>query len=221
MDTNIYYTPEDKGVTITNNFAEIQKMMDLGINPKVEYIPITISDFSKYEIRGLGFEKVDNKYFQTIKSIFSELKLEVISFYESNIDLSDVLIDVQHLLIGDKSKVNLSDKNFKNLEEITFLSVKTFKGKISDKFENVKKLTLWYENQKSNIILEQFPNLEEFYIYNGSIVELNLTESPLIERLQLHRCLKMEKVILPPTIHLKKVIVEACNKLDTSNLPFS
>jgi hypothetical protein len=64
-----------------------------------------------------------------------------------------------------------------------------------------------------------FPNLKEFYIYNGSIVQLDLTENPLIERLQLHRALKLEEVILPPTIHLKRVVVEACNKLDTSNLP--
>lgn len=221
MATNIYYIPKDKGILITSDFADIQKRMDIGMDPITEYIQISISDFDKYIVKGFGFDKVDNDYFQSIKQEISKYHFEAIAFHESTIDLFDVVLDVKHLIVGDKSKINLSSNNFKNLKEITFLSVKTFKGKILDKFKNVEKLILWYENQKSNIILENFPNLKEFYIYNGSIVQLDLTENPLVERLQLHRALKMEKVLLPPTIHLKRVIVEACNKLDTSNLPIN
>lgn len=219
MDTNIYYIPTLQGILVTSNFAEIQKRMDVGMDPKVEYKKILISELNNYNFKSIGFDKVKNDYFQSIKQIFSEYKFETISFYETFIDLSDLVINVQHLIIGDKSKINISEKNFSNLNEITFLSVKTFKGKILDKFEKVDKLILWYENQKSNIILESFPNLKEFYIYNGSTVKLNLINNPLIERLQLHRCIKMEKVILLTEIHLKKVIVEASTLLDTSNLP--
>lgn len=221
MDTNIYYIPIHHGILITSNFAEIQRRMDIGMNPKIEYIKISISDLDKYKIKAFGFEKVDNDYFQSIREEISKYYFETIAFHETTADLSDIIFNVKHLIIGDKTKINLSAKNFNGLEEITFLSVKTFKGKILEKFNNVEKLILWYENQKSNIILENFPNLREFYIYNGSIVELNLTENPLIERLQLHRALKLEKVILPSTIELKKVIVESCNKLDTSNLPIN
>ncbi|MGD1319266.1 hypothetical protein [Chryseobacterium sp. 2R14A] len=219
MDTNIYYIPKHQGILITSNFAEIQRRMDIGMNPKIEFIKISVLDIGKYKIKSFGFEKVNNDYFQSIKEIFSKYHFEAVAFHETTADLSDVILDTEHLIIGDKSKINLSEKNFKNLKEITFLSLKTFKGKILDKFEKVEKLILWYENQKSNIILENFPNLKEFYIYNGSIVELNLTENQSIERLQLHRCTKLEKVVLPPKIQLKKVIIEACNKLDTSNLP--
>ena len=219
MATNIYYDPQNPGLLITSNFAEVKKWMDIGVNPMIDYKEISISEIDNYKIKDIAFDKVDNTYFQSIKEIFLNYKFEAIAFHETTADLSDVVLDVEHLIVGDKSKINLSEKCFKNLKEITFLSVKTFKGKILDKFESVKKLILWYENQKSNTILENFPNLKEFYIYNGSIVELNLTENPHIERLQLHRALKLEKVILAPTMHLKKVIVEACNKLDTSNLP--
>lgn len=219
MATNIYYLPKEQSIFITSGFAEIQRRMDIGMYPITEYIQTSILDLNQYVIKGIGFDKVDNDYFQTIKEIFSKYHFETVAFHETTADLSDIVLDVDHLIVGDKSKINLSEKNFKNLEEITFLSVKTFKGKILDKFESVKKLILWYENKKSNNILESFPNLKEFYIYNGSIVELDLSENPHIERLQLHRCIKLEKVILPTNIHLKKVIVEACNKLDTSNLP--
>lgn len=51
MDYKIYYIPEHKTVSITSNFAEIKKWMDLGINPKVEYIPITISELSQSKTR--------------------------------------------------------------------------------------------------------------------------------------------------------------------------
>ncbi|MEA1849675.1 hypothetical protein U9K52_12190 [Chryseobacterium sp. MHB01] len=221
MATNIYYIPKDRGILITSDFADIQKRMDIGMDPIKEYLQISISDFDKYSIRSFGFDKVDNNYFQNIKDEIIKYKFETIAFHESTIDLSNVIFDAKHLIVGDKSKINLSSNNFKNLKEITFLSVKTFKGKILDKFKKVEKLILWYENQKSNIILENFPNLKEFYIYNGSIVQLDLTENSLIERLQLHRALKLEKVILPQKVHLKRVVVEACNKLDTSNLPLS
>lgn len=219
MATNIYYDPKNPGLLITSNFAEIKKWMDVGVNPMIDYKEISISEINNYKIKDIGFDKVDNDYFQSIKEIFSKYHFETVAFHETTADLSDIVLDVEHLIMGDKSKINLSEKNFKNLKEITFLSVKTFKGKILDKFKNVEKLILWYENKKANDILEHFPNLKEFYIYNGSIVELNLSKNPHIERLQLHLCIKMEKVILPTDIHLKKVIVEACNKLDTSNLP--
>lgn len=219
MDTNIYYDSQNPGLLITSDFEEIQKWMDLGVNPQINYKKITISEIENYNIKDIGFYKIDNDYFQSIKEIFSKYNFEAIAFHETTADLSDIVLDVEHLIVGDKSKINLSEKNFKNLKEITFLSVKTFKGKILDKFETVEKLILWYENKKSNDVLENFPKLKEFWINNGSIVELDITQNLYLEILELHRCLKMEKVILPTDIHLKKVIVEACNKLDTSNLP--
>ncbi len=218
MDTKIYYIPSSQGILITSDFAEIQNRMDIGMDPIIEYKQIELSDLKQYIIRAIGFQKVSAEYFEGIKEIISKFKFEAIAFHETTIDLSDVILDVEHLIIGDKSKINLSSKNFKNLKEITFLSVKTFKGKLLDTFDTVKKLILWYENKKSNEILLHFNHLKEFYIYNGSIPELDLTHNVEIERLQLHRCLKLEKVLLKPGHNLDYVIVEASNKLDISNL---
>jgi hypothetical protein len=153
-------------------------------------------------------------------SKLSELNIESISFDSCIIDYKSfpVFDMVKYLTIGNSVKMDISFSYLPNLVDITFLSVKTFKGKILDKIESVEKLILWYENKKSNEILSMFPNLKEFYIYNGSIVELDLSANPLLERLQLHRCIKLEKVILNPTTQLKDVIVEACKKLDAGNL---
>jgi Holliday junction resolvasome RuvABC ATP-dependent DNA helicase subunit len=73
MDSKIYFIPKHKTISITSNYSEIKKWMDSGINPKVEYIPIVISELNQYEINNVGFDKIDNNYFQTVKESFSKL----------------------------------------------------------------------------------------------------------------------------------------------------
>ncbi|WP_300691575.1 hypothetical protein [Chryseobacterium sp.] len=220
MDTNIYYIPEHKAVSITSNFDEEKKLMDLGVDPKIEYVPITISDFSKYVIRGIGFTKVDNTYFQTIKSVFSDFKFNSLAFHNSTIDLSSITIDVRELFIGEKSKMDISAKNFKNLEEITFLSVKTFKGKVLDQFVTVNKAVLW-DSTKTSALTEMFPNLKELTINKGGLMELDLRNNKNLERLDIHLCSKLEKILLPDNHKLNEVLIENCKNLDLSNLPSS
>lgn len=219
MDTNIYYIPEYQGISITNNFTEIQKRMDIGIDPKTEYIPIVISDFSKYEIKSLGFDKIDNDYFQSIKDEISKYHFEAIYFHKSSIDLLDVVLDVNHLIVGDKSKINLSEENFKNLEKITFLEGKSLKGKISGNFNSVKKIVLWHEGKKANTILKRFPDLKELHLFNGSEIELDLQENKQIERLQIGNFPKLEKILLSTSNSMKEVMVQNCKKLNIDNLP--
>lgn len=211
MDTSIYFNPKEQGILVTSNFAEKQRQMDLGIFPMISYSKILYSDLQNYTFNSIAFDKIDNNSFQSIKEIFLEYKFDSVAFHQTTIDLHDLVIDVNHLIIGDSSKVNLSKKNFENLKEITFLSVKTFKGKILDTLGSVEKLILWYENKKSNSILAMLHNIKEFYIYNGSLIELDLTGNPRLERLQLHRCLKLEKVVLNPSARLRNVIIESCN----------
>lgn len=217
MDTNIYYIPEYKAVSVTSNYAEEKKMMDLGVNPKVNYIPMTISDFSKYEIEGIGFTKVDNSYFQTIKSIFSSFKFKGLAFHDSNIDLSNVTIDVRELFIGEKSKLDISTKNFKGLEEITFLSIKSFKGKVLDQFDTVKKAIFWDSTKIS--LAEMFPNIKELTVNKGSLTELDLRNNKNLEILDVHYCTKLEKILLPAHHKLNDILIENCKNLDISNLP--
>jgi hypothetical protein len=220
MDTDIYYIPKYEGITITSNFAEIQKHMDIGMEPKIEYIPITTSDFSKYKIKGLGFDHVENDYFQSIKEIFSKYKFEAISFHGTKVDISDAILDVQHLLIGDKSKVNLSAENFTNLKEITFLDVKTFKGKVVNALNTVNKAVLWSGTKESSIP-EMLPNLKELTINKGSLTELDLRSNKHLERLDVHLCSKLERILLPDNHKLNYVFIENCKILDVSNLPMS
>ncbi|MBV8327824.1 hypothetical protein [Chryseobacterium sp.] len=218
MDTNIYYIPKYQGISITSNFAEIQRQMDIGLEPKIEYIPIAISDLSKYKIRGLGFEKIQDEYFQSIKNLFSGLKLEAVSFHESNIDLSDVTIHVQHLLIGEKSKVNLSNDNFKDLEEVTFLSLKSFKGKVLNQLDTVEKAVLW-DSPKGSSLPEMFPNLKELTINKGALIKLDLRNNKDLEKLDVHLCTKLEQILLPDQHKLKEVFIENCKNLNVNNLP--
>jgi hypothetical protein len=218
MDTNIYYNADSRGAIATSNFEEIQKRMDLGIDPKVDYKKISFSDFDKLKINDLGFEKIANEYFQQFATIFSKHEFETVSFHDSVIELSEGTLRAKQLIIGDNSKINLSVKNFANLEEITFLSLKTFKGKILDYIPSVKKMVIWYENNKANSILSKFSNLVELWINNGNLTELVLTENSALKTLHLNRCAKLEVVKLKTNQLLETVVVEGSKKLDTSNL---
>lgn len=219
MDTNIYYTPENKGVIVTSNFAEIKKLMDLGVNPKVDYIQITATDFSKYDIRTISFDRVDNNFFKTIVRNVSDLKLETISFLRSTVDLSDAVVDAKHLFLGEQSNIDLSPENFINLEELSFLSVKTFKGKLLNKLESIKKAVLWDVTDSS--LIEMLPNLNELTINKGIIQDLDIRQNIKLERLDVHYCSKLLQILLPNNSSLSWILIENCKKLDTSNLPSS
>lgn len=218
MDTNIYYDIEGQGLLVTSNFAEEKKWMDLGVNPKIEYRKIEISEIDNYKVVDVGFTKVEDDYFQKMKGVFSKLKLEAVAFHDSSVDLSDVIIDVQHLIIGEKSKMNISAKNFKNLEEVTFLSVKSFKGKILDQFDTVKKAVFW-DSTKTSSFPELFPNLIELTINKGGLTELDLRNNKDLEKLGVHYCTKLEKILLPNHHKLNDVFIENCKNLDITNLP--
>lgn len=218
MDTNIYYDIEGQGLLVTSNFSEEKKWMDLGVNPKVEYKQIAISEVDNYKVIDVGFIKIENDFFQTMNEIFSKLQLQAVAFHESSIDLADIIIDVQHLLIGEKSKIDISTKNFRNLEEVTFLSIKSFKGKILDQFDTVKKAVLW-DSTKTSSFPEIFPNLIELTINKGGLTELDLRNNKDIEKLDVHYCTKLEKILLPDDHKLNDVFIENCKNLDISNLP--
>ena len=194
--------------------------MDAGIDPKIELIELHISDLDKYSFDGIGFKKVENDYFQKIKPIFSKYKFDIVSFYELDLDFSEIIIDAQHLIIGDKCKLNLSDENFKDLEEVTFISVKDFKGKVLNELSTVKKAVLWDSTQNS-LLHKMLPNLTELTVNKGSLTELDLRNHKYLEKLDIHYCPKLERVLLYKDDKLRDVMIENCKKLDISNLPLS
>ncbi len=211
MDFNIYFNSDKKGLIVTNNFEEIQKKMDLGIFPKSTYIKTEIHDLSKFDFQTISLNYLNSFAFESFKSIFSQYSFQIVSIHNSTIDLKEVEINTTHLVIGEKVKVNLLECNFIGLDEITFLSVKTFKGMILESFRNVEKMILWHENNKSNDILKLFPNLIELQIYNGNVVDLFLTENRKLKKLQLHNLPKLQRLEKPNDI--EELIVERCKML--------
>lgn len=153
-------------------------------------------------------------------SKLSILKIENISFESCVVDfkLLPIFENAKYLTIGNSVKMDISSFYFPNLVDIAFLSLKTFKGDIIDKIKSIKKLVIWFENKKLNGMLPMIPNLKHLEINNGSMVELDLSTNAMLETLSLHRCLKVERVLLAPSIELKTVVVESCKWLDQSNL---
>lgn len=218
MDTNIYYTPESKGLLITSNFEEIKKLMDLGVNPRIEYQQLIFSDFGKYEIEWLAFEKVENLYFQKVSSIFSISRFKTIAFHESNIDLYGHVLNTESLVIGERCQIDLVNEYFNNLKKINFLSLKTFKGEIKNPILSVLQAILW-DTTEGNILPEMFPDLNELTINKGSITKLDLIQNKNLEKLDIHLCSKLENILLPEDHKLNFILIENCKNLDVSNLP--
>mgnify|MGYP000978064372 CR=1 FL=1 len=206
MNAGIFYDHNSANLLITSNFSKWKKNITLGIYPNTKFEKIDFSELAKFEFNGISFDEIDNVYFQTIKSVFDKHTLDYIAFHYTQVDLSAIMINVNHLVIGEKAYINLAASSFKQLTEITFLSLKTFKGKVLHQFESVEQLVIWYEGRKVNEILPMFPNLKHLEINNGSLVELDLATNRMLETLSLHRCMKLEKVILDPSINLKKVV---------------
>lgn len=218
MNAGIFYDHNSSNLLITSNVPKWQKNVALGIYPNTKLEKIDFSELAKFEFNGISFDEIDNAYFQTIKSLFDKHILDYIAFHDTQVDLSAITINVNHLVIGEKAKLNLSVRSFKKLTKITFLSLKTFKGKVLHQFESVEQLVIWYEDRKVNEILPMFPKLKHLEINNGSLGELDLAANMMLETLSLHRCMKLEKVILDSSINLKKVVIGHCNRLDINNL---
>jgi len=212
MNFSIYFNTDEKDLLVTSNFEEFQKRMDLGIFPKSTYIQTDIDGLSKLDFQIITLYNVKTLDFQYFKNIFLEYSFQIVAIHNSTLDFEDMIIITKHLVIGEKVKVNLLERNFSGLCEITFLSVKTFKGIIQEPFINVKKLILWYENSRSNDILKHFPNLIEFQSFNGSTVDLSLSENRKLKILHLHNFPKLESIDIKPD-DLEELIVYGCKKL--------
>lgn len=218
MNNYIYYNPIEQGLLIKSNFEELQKRMEIGLSPKINYQKIDFSRINSIDIRYVVFDNIIGKDFLQFQELFARKYLESVAFHETIANLSGIKIKAKHLVVGEKSKIDLSSEFFQDVKEITFLSVKTFKGKMKDKFDSVEKVILWYENNKANEIISHFPNLRYFQINNGSLDQLDLSNNTMLESLQLHLCTKLEKVKIAKGHELKEVLVERCKKLDLSNL---
>ncbi|MGC4040311.1 MAG: hypothetical protein QM710_05875 [Flavobacterium sp.] len=216
MDFNLYFDSNDNGLLATTKFDELEKKMELGIFPKSDYIKVSIADVKAFKPQSVAFDGVNDPHFQSIKAIFSDYVFESVAIHNSTIDLDNTIISCKHLIIGDNVKMDLNQSNFINIKEVTFLSVKTYKGKISGLFTTVSKLLLWYENSKSNNILAEFPNLEELHIYNGSLTTLVLYGNQKINTLHLHNCPKLKELDINPD-NLEELIIERCKNLIISS----
>jgi hypothetical protein len=64
-----------------------------------------------------------------------------------------------------------------------------------------------------------FPNITELIVNKGNLTDLDLTKNENLEKLKIHYCSKLERILLPENHKLKEVVIENCKNLDLSNLP--
>lgn len=212
MDSKIY-TDKDNGLLITTRIEKWERDIQLGISPDFKFQLIDISDIdNRPSIEGIAYDVIPNEDFILLNSILGLKHVEGLAIHESII-IDSAIISCTHFVLGEKVKFELRNERLNSVERITFLSLKTFKGKIIDDLIGVKHLVVW-EDKKSimNDLLKRFPNLESLYLVRTSLESLDFSANPNLINLELHDCRKLKDLKFDGNIP-ENIVVEMCPNL--------
>lgn len=136
---------------------------------------ISSNSYSLLSIEYINSNKFD-RFFQRLLAVINS---PILTFYNCKVNIDSEITPVRVINFGEKVSGKFDVFLFKGLEEITFTSYKTFKGKIYGKNDSLRKLILWYfnPNDKSLKDLGFFKGLRELEINNTNIETLEGIES--------------------------------------------
>jgi hypothetical protein len=212
MNAKIYITKNNE-LFITSRIEEWERKIQLKIFPDLKFKLVDISENNKLRsVTGITYDMVSYEDFVIVNNIIESYSPQELAIYESNIITSPVIF-CSHLLLGDMINFELRHERLKNVERISFLSLKSFKGKIINNLIDVKHLVVW-EDKKSimNDILKRFPNLESLYLVRTSLEFLDLSVNKSLLRLELHDCRKLNKLEFGENIP-ENIVIELCPNL--------
>lgn len=193
MDAKTYINDQND-ILITTRIDYWLEKIKLGIFPKQNYLLIDEKDvLNNKNIVNISFDKIvsveDINYF--LELFKSNSDKQVIAFHECK-SKEITKYYSKHLVLGEKCFLPINVENTEIVEEITFLSLKTFKGKISSLIYNVKTLNVWNDKGKLNEIVLAFTDLRVLKIYNSDVQILDLTQFLNLVSVEIYNCKKLE-----------------------------
>ncbi len=165
--------------------------------------------------------------------------ISTLSIAESILPDNVIPENINTLVIGENVKMNLDASQHKNLKFINILSYQTFKGKISNSFENLEETIIWHLNEKqfkdiqtisfakktkmlqilhTNILsldgIQHFQNLESIEINRGkSLNDIhNLFDLQNLKKALFINCKKINSIVIAnQKINLERLVFGNCN----------
>jgi hypothetical protein len=177
----------------------------LGLVEKYKIDEIIISNFVNINYELLS--KISSTSITSLSILFSSISVVIPKFP-----------NIKRLLIGDNVKMDLDYSKFPQLEHLSMLSYKTFKGKIENKTDYLHELVVWYYNPKSK-------NLADMLSENISIKRLEVNHTNIeslegieqlenIEELSIAYGKNLEKIdSLLSRNKFRKVLFQNCKRL--------
>lgn len=219
MNSSIY-TDKFNGLLITSRFEDWEKKIKLGIFPDFEYAQTDILNLKNniQIIDSVAFDKVSSDDFNLVNSILKQKRIGAIAIHESDISNSPKLF-CQHLIIGEKVTIDLKNEMLNAVEGITFLSLKTYKGKVIDDLTNIKNLTVWHDKGYANSLFKKTPALESLQLYDTSVEALDLSLNPYLNSAGFYVSKNLQKVYFSKEKLPENIGYEACPNLDLERLP--
>jgi len=161
----------------------------------------------------IGFDGVEANIFRyVIEHINIQRSIKILAIHNSDIEIDLTLsLNLDHLIIGLNNNINMSKWNI-NAREITFYSLKTFKGILPNSFSIVEKLTVWDDKNRINDLLKLFVLITELKITNSNIEELDLKSLKQLKMAHLAHLNKLVNIEIPSPNKLERIIVEKCKK---------
>lgn len=192
MDAKIYIN-DQSDILITTRIDYWIEKIKLGIFPEQNYLLIDEEDvLNNKNLVNISFDKIVTTNINYFLELFkNNSDNQVIAFHECKSKEINRYY-AKHLVVGEKCILPINVENSETVEEITFLSLKTFKGKVTSLIYNVKTLNVWNDKGKLNEIVLAFIDLRVLKIYNSDVQILDLTQFLNLVSVEIYNCKKLE-----------------------------
>jgi len=213
MDTKIYLD-KSGGLLITTRFSEWENNMRLGIFPQQHFLLIDTFALKSNHIilKSVSFDKVPLKDFVTINNYLKYIEFDEVAIHECNL-INVQLPNCKHLILGIKVKLNLSNEILLSIQKITFLSLKTFRGKILNDLNNIKDLIVWDDIGFINELLKKIPYIEILQLFKTNLETLDISLNHHLCLLELYNSKKLKRLEFTKDNMPNKISFEMCPNL--------
>lgn len=214
MDVKYYITKYDDGIGlfVTSRTDYWQERCRLRISPSLGEEIAHLKDV-KGQTVVLGFDQIDSKVFNGVVEEVSTLNtIKELAIHNSKIHVDfTATLSIDHLYIGEKVALDLHASQIES-KEVTFLNLKTFKGRVLSKFPATESLTVWYDRDNINKLIESFYNVQKLVVTHCNVEMLDLGLLSRLTVINLAYCRNLTKINVLEKHSLEIITVQTSKK---------
>jgi len=205
---------------VTGRYEFWLNKVKLNISPPLGTEIFSLEDEIEADSINLGFDFIEAKDFEDVlRKMMNKRTINDMGIHDCNLNIkSDFCLTLNHLYIGNNVNINMTLWNI-IVNEVTFLSLKTFKGCFPPSIPSVRELTIWDDKNGVNEYLKVFSNISKLSLTNSNIEVLDLKLVLKLKEAHLAYCRKLKNVEVNEKNEIVKIIVKHCkNYIPTDKL---